>query len=259
MQEGEIDAFTMVFSHEIGKWSPGTFNTDENDESLFNLNTRYAVSEVPSLREAIARIAGEEEAAEEALRASSSNATQQNIYIFDPDDDSQPAYDLSDVNSRSSEAVSAAGLSSGAVKKSFVADDGKRYVWDDIENDWVEDDNDDEFEYEEDDTEFSAHDRANSQRGVEKSNSNTNTNASIAEERKREGEGRVDTDGSVEAAAEKKEKRKKKNKKKQSKTWVYVTGPHTMLTLANSMEHYSSHSLIHCAVSRSVIYQPISL
>jgi hypothetical protein len=180
MKEGDIDGLTQIYSHSIGSWSK--------------------ISDVPLLKEAMAKICKEEEAAEEALRASSDVTPSEAAFepaSFNASDES------AEINPNSVN-ISTSN-SSKAIKKSFIADDGKCYKWDDEENDWVEDNdmNESDDDAEEDIIQTAAEEDDTTEKGK-------------LPKRKR-----------------------KKNKSKAPKNWVYITGLPANITLAELKDHFS--------------------
>lgn len=110
--------------------------------------------------------------------------------------------------------------SSSILNKSFVADNGIRYVWDAEDQDWIEadDDYDDKDEFSDEDGDVVS----SKKRGINEVDDNLND--SKPETRKR--------------------KRKNKNKNKAQAHWVYITGlPHDV-TAEELNEHFSKVGII---------------
>eukprot|EP01041_Mallomonas_annulata_P011697 gene11697-24497_t len=129
LKEGNIDGLTLVYTTSIGEWKK--------------------LSEVAILKEAMHKVAQEEEAEAQALAAVSS--TQQVFTGTTPD-----ASIGIDIPQTSIEGIigDGDGNGKGTHRRTFRADNGLRYIWDDAENGWVEDEDqesksDDEEEDEE--------------------------------------------------------------------------------------------------------------
>jgi len=114
--------------------------------------------------------------------------------------------------------------STSILSKSFVADTGIRYIWDEEDQDWIEADDDydekDVFSDEEEgDLNFNS-----KKRGFGEINQDSNNNEVKTETRKR--------------------KRKNKNKNKAQAHWVYITGLPPDVTSEELNEHFSKVGII---------------
>ena len=177
---GSIDGLTLVYSHIIGKWLP--------------------VSEIVELKEMINKLDEEE-----ASAASAVNDISNEVMVFIPDED-EHAKNKAEFAAYCERKLESENKNPDepAIKKSFIADDGKKYGWDDEEESWVEinqSDSEDDDPQNEDDV------LKNSQTSGNPSKINQ------GEEEKEESE--------IQAS---KPKRKRKNKSKSSKGWIYITG-----------------------------------
>lgn len=197
LEEAKVDGFTMAFDPKQNQW--------------------LRIADIPMLRTVMHQISAEEEVKANVL-ANISESEQ----VFDIRDD-QP--DLPDE------------LKSKPKKKYFVADDGKRYIWDDEEDDWIEHEGSVSSE---DEDEGASSDE-------EGGNTASATKGGAGEARKSTAE--VKGDG---AGEKEKRIRKKKNKKRRagtdgngaSTTWVYVTGLPKDVTIDEIKDHFSKVGLI---------------
>jgi cobalamin biosynthesis protein CobT len=129
------------------------------------------------------------------------------------------------------------GLS--AERKSFVADNGIRYYWDEGEQDWVEDDGEievDEPEPEkgkaikrelEDDSDSDDDETNNGEEVKKKQDSKADNKEGGSDEKKDEG------------AEKKKRKNRKKKKRKGPNHWIYITGLPKDVTFEELKNHFS--------------------
>ena len=179
IREGSIDGLTLVYSHIIGKWLP--------------------VSEIVELKEMINKLDEEE-----ASAASAVNDISDEKMVFIPDED-EHAKNKAEFAAYCERKLQSENKNPDepAAKKSFIADDGKKYGWDDEEESWVEinqsDSEDDDDQQNEDDV-------------LKYSQTSSGNPSKINQE----------VDSEVQAS---KTKRKRKNKSKSSKGWIYITGP----------------------------------
>jgi hypothetical protein len=182
LEEGKIDGLTVIFHQKVNSW--------------------VKIGDVPELKVVIQEIAAEEETRVKYLESVpdtdqvyeySANAVEGEIQAMPPEP-----------------------------KRYFTADNGKRYVWDNAENDWVEDE------------------------GILSDSEDSNEGAVIVGGGK--SETNVDKIGpgseSVETANPK--KRKKKNKQKNTSwksnsdgLWIYVTGLPSDVTVEEIKSHFS--------------------
>lgn len=191
MKQGEIDGLTMI--------------CEENNRGKYQ-----QLATIDCLREAISKIAQEEEAAELALNSVNTTDVSNDQFTFHSDDFSQqPAIPDNFFKKLKSNEVT---------KKSFIADDGIRYKWDDTEQDWLEDsDQESEDERNNDESEDDEEDEP-----INQSSENNQTN---------------------EINNDKKRKRKKKTKKGPN-TWIYVNGLPNDMTEDEMKAHFSKVGLI---------------
>jgi hypothetical protein len=152
LHEGDIDGMTLVYSADLGEWKK--------------------LTEVNVLKDAIMKMQAEEQAAEEATRAAEAAQKElgQSELVYFIDEETQPALPdfLKGKKNISGEKSSGSGAGAGAtasaddggavrqqkaLRKTFVADSGVKYLWDDLENDWVECEDDDESDDEEEEVE----------------------------------------------------------------------------------------------------------
>ena len=121
-------------------------------------------------------------------------------------------------------------------QRSFVGDDGKRFRWDEEEQDWVQVMKGEAFDDDEDEEDEEDEEEAASKKKKRK------TNAEPAEESKDASEVAAEETGSV---AKKKAARKKKGwDHRAAKTWVYVEGLPRDVSAAELREHFSKVGVI---------------
>ena len=194
-KENEIDGMTLVYSEAVGAWK--------------------AMHDVPQLKEAIVKIQEEEEEQERALERARAMDAQQQVYIVDEEG-------LQQLVSFAKEKEVVARAKG---KKSFTADDGQRYVWDEAEQSWVED---------EEGSEVSEHD------DEEKDEEEEDENQGVLVE----GEQEKKASNEDEGVKVKKRKRKQRRPKKTTNLWVYITGLPLDVTLEEVRAHFSKVGLI---------------
>lgn len=195
MEEGKIDGLTLVFNQKQNAW--------------------VQLGQVPELKQVMRQMMEEEE-----QRATLENQVADSDQVF-LEDSSIPVIP---------DEMKQAGASRGT-KRSFQADNGKHFVWDDAENDWVEDENPSGSEESEDED-------AHWKKGNTKDEKKT-TGVSSAAAEGGEGEGVAGQD--EKAAARKKKKKKKKAtwNDNASGLWVYVTGLPSDVTAEELKSHFS--------------------
>jgi hypothetical protein len=195
----------------------------------------------------MAKIAAEEErmriAFQKSVEDSKAEAQQQ---VFIDDHDPRRLYEMAFAVSKP-EVASTDADAEGADLKTYIADNGQRYVWDEEENDWVEADDDDE----------SAMEAVTNGAGIGNKNGISQHAAHTSAARKRKTAGAEDNDDSGEeaeetaadaggagktgtdAAAKPKKRRSKKKAKKGPNTWVYVSGLPPDVTAEEIKDHFS--------------------
>jgi HIV Tat-specific factor 1 len=174
LRESEIDGFTIVYGEGMEKWTP--------------------LSEVSELKEAAQRVAEEE--LKTQLVMSAVPTEESHVFVDD------------EIKTLIEPFPSA--LPASHEKKRFVADNGVRYMWDEMAQDWVEDDSLSQSESEEENEEKN--------------------------------------EGDEEGKSESTEKRKRKKKKKDtsgwkdsvgSKFWIYIENLPLDITLDEMKAHFS--------------------
>lgn len=208
MEEGKIDGLTLVFHQKINKW--------------------VQLGEISELKKVMQELAEEEERRNSYL---ASVAVESQIFEDAADSGIPP-----EVLLEARLAMPTRTTSGG--KRSFTSDDGKHFIWDDEENDWVEDENpsgSDGSDEEEDGY-------SSRQSKVNKANPVANANdkdSGLAEETE-------DGESSLTEEQKATRKRKRKNKKKASSwndnasgLWIYVTGLPSDVTMDELKAHFS--------------------
>lgn len=205
MKEGEIDGLTLVY---------GGDNTKEWRK----------LSEVQLLKNEMAKIAAEEEAMRVAfLKTENANELENQVFVTDFDH----VKALHD-------SITATSSSSGgrADRKTYVADNGQKYSWDEEENDWMEEDEDD----------ASLEGTAVADPAHKKRKAMENDSDDEADERPEQtGSKGAPDDGKAAIGGEikPKKKRSKKKVKKGPNTWVYVSGLPPDVTAEEIKNHFS--------------------
>jgi HIV Tat-specific factor 1 len=116
------------------------------------------------------------------------------------------------------------------VKKSFVADDGVRYMWDEAEQTWIEDDDQEDRDDDDEDDDDDDDEEGHTQGGP-----GGNRGSIVLDQ----------TDTSVPDEKKKRKKRKQRRPKKQAANmWVYITGLPADTTLDEIKAHFSKVGLI---------------
>ena len=189
--EGAIDGMTLVFSASLGEWRP--------------------LHEVEVLRESLLRLRAEEEEKEAAERRAREIDSTQQVFVVDEEG-----------LQRLVERRNAQSTAKLVEKKTFVANDGLRYAWDEDEQGWVEDDNaSEDEEHQEEEDEESDEDPGR----TEAHPSTSNAEAAAADQRK-------------------KRKRKQRRPRKNQAHWVYITGLPYDVTVEEVKAHFSKVGLI---------------
>lgn len=192
----------------------------------------------------MAKIAEDEERARLAFLRSQEDSVEAEHQVFVDDDDPRKAYELAFAAVKPLESGDLVG--DGSDLKTYIADNGQRYVWDEEENDWVEADDEDEPP------------------GVSAGGntvSNGKQTATATGKRKAGDEAKYDGDedsgddaengdehgkaGPGDAIAGNNKPKKRRTKKKAKKgpnTWVYVTGLPPDITAEAIKDHFSKVS-----------------
>jgi hypothetical protein len=233
LKEGDIDGLSLVFS--------GEGNTGTNGKWC-------KVSEVAMLSAELNKIATEEENARLAIiNSTSENDMQNQVFIGDS---------IEELFGRTREeeaAVSAAiGMlrkgksttdapSEGDAVRSYVADDGQQYVWDEQENEWIEADEEDAATEEKGGSsavDGSSNPRKRQLQAACSDNENNEDDDDEEEPAANQGTSSTAATG-TNGAADKKKKKRKSKKKKVPSHWVYVTGLPADVTPEELKSHFS--------------------
>jgi len=235
LKEGDVDGLTLVFNPSLEGWTK--------------------VSDVAVLKKEIQKIAFEEEIASQVVNSIPVSDQTFEFNMEDIDEGVQTKFPTSDPTPKPS------GEDDSAKKnlQAFRADNGVRYIWDEIEQEWVEDPNQEESEDEEegDDVEdddengaeeykhMTANGGDNVEAGPSTQNKHNNRNGT-ANHVVSSGVG--DGETSLQSEAPSRKKRKRKNKKAPvANHWVYVTGLPPDVTVDEVKEHFSKVSSgAHC-------------
>lgn len=185
LQQGEIDGLTLVYGSNLPNW--------------------VKLSDVPELKDAANKVAEEEEKTAELMNSMPTEEQQ----VYQGDDSTIPA----DV---SFETITSSGKEG---KKSFVADDGVKYMWDESEQDWVED------ECQESESEGEAED------------DDISKEKTVPDSSKEDGKNN-------ETRKRKRKKKKKDWNAASAKLWVYISGLPLDITVEELKEHFSKVGLI---------------
>ena len=193
MEEGKIDGLTLVFDQNRNAW--------------------VQLGHVPELKQVMHQLMEEEE-----QRVTLENKVAESDQVF-AEDPSIPVIP---------DEMKQAGASRGT-KRSFQADNGKHFVWDDAENDWVEDENPSSSGESEDED---AH---------QKQGKNGDSKKVVGATSAEVGGGEGDVAQDEKAAARKKKKKKKKAtwNDNASGLWIYVTGLPSDVTAEELKSHFS--------------------
>eukprot|EP01038_Epipyxis_sp_PR26KG_P012008 gene12008-16076_t len=182
------------------------------------------IGSIPTLKQEILKINMEEEALALARLASHS-------------DEVRTVKEL-DVNDSSN-------TFSEVLKKSFIADNGLKYYWDNAEQDWVEDDGENDVN-DEDDTNINDNkDDSDEIEGFDSSKKRKAVMISITTHQESEKDNEAnDEDNNDSQQQQVKRKRGKAKGKKKPTTWVYVSGLPPDITSDEIMSHFSKVGLI---------------
>jgi len=230
LKEGDLDGLSLVY---------GGDSTTEWRK----------VSEVEVLKKELAKIATEEENMRLAfLKAEDDKDIQKQVFVedFDP----SKAFPIpKEMLARSAASAAAAAAaqedSASADPKVYIADNGQRYVWDDEEQDWVED------ETGEDANDQSAPVAASTKsselpkkRKLDNVSGNTNPDDDSGDEGEEldtvgNSNNKTDPNSGNGGDNKPKKKRSKKKSKKGPNTWVYITGLPPDVTAQEIKEHFS--------------------
>jgi len=242
IKEGDIDGLTLVYGGDCLEWKK--------------------LSCIPVLHNAMMKIEAEEENKRLAfIQSQNESETKQQIFI---DGDSYGDNHVNMVNyGNASTGIDVAATTAGSSgsssggKKSFVADNGISYVWDDVENDWVEaDDDDDDGDIDDNKDKMNYKNGVKAKPGIDDLKSHLHkrihdpVNDDAADVDDDQSDGQVVTNGddddhSMEGKEkEKKKRRSKKKHKKLPSTWVYITGLPPDVTVEELKDHFSKVGLI---------------
>jgi len=223
---GEIDGMSLVFScsGDMTEWKP--------------------ISEVPQLKNEVTKMAQEEEAAEKAMQfVENEENTKQLIFDSSTGDFEELLKTTTQTNSNTSKVET----TEVTEKKSFQADDGIRYCWDEKEQDWVEDDNEDELGVQGNESKVADQQMNGSKRAIEHGDSDEDQEEDEVDP-VNESKAVISTESAAIPAVSEGEKANKKKRKKRKKkgpnNWVYVTGLPKDLTLEEVKAHFSKVGLI---------------
>lgn len=194
-------------------------------------NAWLQLGQVGELRQIMQRMVEEEEARQQNIVLNAGSDTDQ---VYEADSDIPLIPEEMYQNNTKAAATSTA-------KRSFKSDDGKSFVWDTAENDWVEDENPSASEEEADEEDDQAEGRGKKQPHAQNKNGDA------------EGGLPVDADDAQQdddkAAARKRKKKKKKAsswKENAAGLWVYVTGLPSDVTTDELKAHFSKVSVAAC-------------
>lgn len=204
LKKGDLDGLTMVYTSDMTQWQK--------------------ISEVSELKEEMAKIAAEEEAAEAALKSVPQIHEDDQVYMGGDEESSIQAASREYFEQHK--------------PKHFVADNGTRYKWDDEEKDWVVDDGADDFNEDEEGGNIKRKlDQAEESEEEDLSDEDapTDNNSNKAE----------GNNNNNQTANKEKRKRRKKKKQKLPNTWIYVTGLPADVTFEELRAHFSKVSHTH--------------
>ena len=210
---GEIDGMSLVFScaGDMTEWKP--------------------ISDIPELKNEVIKMALEEQAFEASIQLSENNTEMQKLLVFDSNGDA--------VEKLKEKVVV---VENQAERKSFTADNGIRYYWDDKEQDWVEADENDILEF------GQAESKGNKRElddGSDSDSDEENDRQDSDRKGKESKDAKVDpADNSGDAEKAKKRKNRKKKKRKGPNNWIYVTGLPKDITFEEIRDHFSKVGLI---------------
>lgn len=209
LKEGELDGLTLVYCGNMTEWKK--------------------VAEVPSLKIEMAKIAADEESARLAFAKPSIEDQQKQVFVDDHSSNFVASTSCLFAENRQN-------VISGE-RKTFVADNGQLYMWDEQEDSWVEADKETTEMF-----------------NIEQSDDNISTNAGNKRKATDDHEDIVEDDvdgddnkgnnstGVSEETCNKKQQPKKKKKSKKKKgpnTWIYVTGLPPDISTLEIKDHFS--------------------
>lgn len=200
MEEGKLDGLSLVFHPVQNAW--------------------VQLGEVPELKQVMQTLAEEED-----MRAALTNPVAESDQVYvDNDGEEIPAIP-DDMHQKGLK------IDKALPKRSFTADDGKCFVWDDAENDWVEDENP------------SGSEPSDNEDGSwkKKKQADASGTASDCLEADCDGPSAVDETEDEKAATRKRKKKKKSGSWKDNAAglWVYVTGLPADVTVEELKAHFS--------------------
>lgn len=238
LREGDIDGLTLVYNATLGgEWTK--------------------LSDIELLKVEMQKIVSEEEAAATAL--ANIDPSQQVFVTTTADGDLElVTHDLPSKIEHNFQLKNSAVISypddAKTLRKTFVADNGVHYVWDDLENDWIEDENPDVEELEEGAEEEEG--------GVNESRdskvSKKQSSQALVQNDEVEGEGGTDHDNNDDSGlndgedttnesltTSQKNKRKRKRKKVTGPNlWIYITGLPSDITIEEIQSHFAKVGII---------------
>lgn len=191
------------------------------------------------------------------LKAEENNKEEIQKQVFMDDIDPRKAYEMafSDAMKTHETPVSSKDKDSLVEEigdiKTYIADNGVKYIWDDEEQDWVVDDNDDDASMEDTNTNTTSTRAAGTtttkddQKSNKKRKASNNENDTVeSDDEGEEGDsGNTTGDpGNTTGDTGNNKPKKKRNKKKTKKgpnTWVYITGLPPDITAEEIKDHFS--------------------
>eukprot|EP00752_Nemacystus_decipiens_P005959 g5381.t1 len=206
LRRGEVDGMTMAWTTGMGDWKP--------------------LGEVSELR---ALLQGEDEEEEEDEEEGEGGVkAPEEVMVFEADEEKQPVYEPPPKKES---------------KRSFMADDGTKFAWDEEKGDWKEVEGDEEEELEDEEEEEEEPWK------VRRAKQQAKLKAKSKEDKKAAGAAVPAADNG--AAAQKKDKKKKNKKKrgaqwnkKATNLWVYVQGLPMDITTEELREHFNKCGII---------------
>lgn len=193
------------------------------------------------------------------LKAEENNKEEMQKQVFMDDIDPRKAYEMafSDAMKTHETPVSSKDKNSLVEEigdiKTYIADNGVKYIWDEEEQDWIEDDNDDDASMEDTNTTSTTTRAAgttttkddNKSNKKRKANYDNNENNTVESDDEGEEGDSGNTNGDTGNTSgdtgntKPKKKRNKKKTKKGPNTWVYITGLPPDITAEEIKDHFS--------------------